>query len=115
MHEEKHHFTCKRCIYTLIAFSVLFTTTYFDKKVTGTQWYTLVVAFVVSMVLLTVYAVNDLKRVSEIKKRDGYKYDKQDLQFDTKGKIVYMSLVCGFAAVLCGLTGAPSGSSSVYI
>ena len=67
MYEEKYHFTLKRAIYTLAAFSILFVNSYFDKILIGYQKYTLNGGFVVSMLLLTVYSVYDLDKITHIK------------------------------------------------
>jgi hypothetical protein len=88
LHEEKHHFTKKRVVFTLCCFLVLFLTQALAPKVTGLFKYVIICFFVVSSGLLTVYAVNNLNYINTIKERDGYKFHKNDLRLKTKGDII---------------------------
>ena len=41
--------------------------------------------------------------------RDGYKFDGNDLRFNSTYEIVKLAFICMIAAILCGLTGIAGG------
>jgi hypothetical protein len=48
-------------------------------------------------------------KMHAVKNRDHYNWDEKDLRFHNKIEILKVSLACGLAALLCGLTGIAGG------
>jgi hypothetical protein len=67
------------------------------------------VAFIVTMLLLTVAAVIKINKLHEIKARDGYKFDANDTKFENVSDTAALAFFCMIAAVLCGCTGIAGG------
>jgi hypothetical protein len=65
--------------------------------------------FFAAMISLTIYSVKAVKYTHEVKNRDGYNFHPDDMKFDSFASIIKLSVVCCFAAVLCGLTGIAGG------
>lgn len=81
MSEESNHFTTGRTLFLSIAFVSLFACQYLRKSpsLSQTQKNITLFGFVTIVLLQTVYAVNKVNYIQEIKKRDGYKFDANDL------------------------------------
>ena len=113
-YEEKYHFTSSRCLFILLNFVLLFATQFLYGDKSGLdlpKWVktAVFIAFIVSMILLTVYSVLNIKKLHAIKERDGYKFDANDTKFENVSDIVQLALACLVAAVLCGCTGIAGG------
>ena len=50
-----------------------------------------------------------MKHIHFLKKKYGYKFQPNDLKFETVAKILRMGAACMLAAVLCGSTGIAGG------
>jgi len=50
-----------------------------------------------------------VKRIHEIKIRDGYQYDANDTRFDQLKDVFMLSFFCMIASILCGCTGIAGG------
>ena len=59
--------------------------------------------------LLTKHSISTVQYIHEIKHRDGYKFDDNDMRFKSTADIAWLAFVCLIAAVLCGLTGIAGG------
>lgn len=81
MTEESNHFTAGRTLFLSIAFVSLFACQYLRKSpsLSQTQQNIALFGFVTIVLLQTVYAVNKVNYMQEIKERDGYKFDANDL------------------------------------
>lgn len=66
-------------------------------------------AFTIICIVFTFFSLKKIERIHEVKKRDGYKFDKNDMKFDSKEQIISLALVCMMAAVICGCTGIAGG------
>lgn len=86
-HEESNHFTVRRVVYTLICFFALFfTSKYYGSKRAPSplpDWgrWSVLAAFAVFTLLITIWAVRDTVRTHEIKERDGYNFVASDMVF----------------------------------
>ena len=67
------------------------------------------VFFLISMVLMTFIWVKRVNKVHQEKNEFGYHFTPNDLRFDSKNKIVKLSIFCLIAASLCGFTGIAGG------
>lgn len=105
-HEESHHFTIRRFIYTLVCFLALFFTSKFYKE---TKQVGILVAFGIFTLVVTIWAVRDTVSTHEIKERDGYKFVASDIIFSKTPDVVKLAFFCAIAAVLCGMTGIAGG------
>lgn len=113
-HEESHHFTFKRVIYILVNFIALFVTSFYAKgndKSGIPSWgrYSFLGGYAVFVILITVWAVNDSLWVHQTKEANGYKFCANDITFHETKDVVKLSIVCAFAAILCGMTGIAGG------
>ena len=66
-------------------------------------------AFVIIMIYLTHFKVNDVKKSHEIKNMSGYVFDPNDFKFETTRDIMKLCFYCMIAAGLCGMTGIAGG------
>ena len=72
----------------------------------------MLVVFIFTMLLMTVFAVIKINRLHEIKARDGYKFDANDTKFEKISDIVSLAFFCMVAAVLCGCTPESADTSA---
>jgi hypothetical protein len=113
-YQEKYHFTGQRMAFILLNFSMLFATQFLyggKGSVQLPDWgrQLVLVGFIVTMLLLTVWSVIRINRLHEIKQRDGYKFDANDTKFEKVSDIAALAFFCMIAAVLCGCTGIAGG------
>lgn len=113
-HEELHHFTIKRVIYIIVNFVALSVTSYYAKGDDNSgipSWgrYSFLGGYAVFVVLITVWAVQDSMYTHQTKETYNYKFSPNDITFHKTKDVVKLSLVCAFAAVLCGMTGIAGG------
>jgi hypothetical protein len=113
-YQEKYHFTGQRMSFILLNFLCLFATQFlyggkgsFKLPQWGRQL--VLIAFIITMLLMTVFAVMKINRLHEIKARDGYKFDANDTKFEKVSDIAALAFFCMIAAVLCGCTGIAGG------
>ena len=109
--EEKNHFTLSRVLFILVNFTALYTTQVLYKSawMTDLNKKLVLAAFTALMLTLTYLSVKKINKIHEIKKRDNYRFDKNDLEFKTFGDIAKLSFFCMIAAILCGCTGIAGG------
>ena len=65
--------------------------------------------FAVIMGYATKLSVGEIDHFSEVKRRNGYVYDKNDLIFKDRLSIIQLTMACMVAAILCGMTGIAGG------
>ena len=65
--------------------------------------------FALLMGLATRESIREIDHHREVKIRNRYVYDKNDLIFKDKLAIIQMSMACMVAAILCGMTGIAGG------
>lgn len=113
-YQEKYHFTGQRLAFIALNFSVLFATQFlyggrggFDLPAWGKN--AVLITFIATMLLMTVWSVMRVNRLHEIKARDGYKFDANDTKFDNVSDIAQLAFFCMIAAALCGCTGIAGG------
>jgi len=113
-YQEKYHFTGQRLAFIALNFSVLFATQFlyggkggFDLPSWGKN--AVLIGFIVTMLLMTVFSVMRINKLHEIKARDGYKFDANDTKFENVSDIAQLAFFCMIAAVLCGCTGIAGG------
>lgn len=61
------------------------------------------------MIALTYFQAKRVQKVSEVKKKYGYKWAPNDLKFESMGKIIRTAVTSMFAGVLCGSAGIAPG------
>lgn len=66
-------------------------------------------AFVVYTGISTWFNAIELKRIHTIKKRDGYKFDASDINYDKAATIVMVIAICFMAGLLGGIVGIAGG------
>ena len=113
-YQEKYHFTGQRLFFIAVNFCVLFATQFLYGGKGGfelPQWgkNAVLLTFIVTMLLATVWSVMRVNTIHEIKTRDGYKFDANDTKFEKVSDIAKLAFFCMIAAVLCGCTGIAGG------
>jgi hypothetical protein len=51
-----------------------------------------------------------IRWVHQIKRREAYEFDENDLHFDNRKKVVFLNSMCFLAAVLSGILGIAGGT-----
>lgn len=110
-HNEERHFTLFRCSYYLINFSFLFGAQFVLQDFCIPLYARLITffIFIALMIFSTRLTVRRTNLIHQIKQRDNYNYDDNDLQFHGWKDILKLAVYCGIAAMLCGMTGIAGG------
>lgn len=116
LYEEKHHLTMSKFVYTFFMFVILFTTQVLYGKDSEPQHfledkyrYCVLAGFISFCLIMTKFSIANIKRIHEIKERDGYVFDEMDTRFETTWSIIQLTFYCMIAAILCGSTGIAGG------
>ena len=106
----------KRTVFITLNFCCLFATQFSwkllqseDQVGINNLQYLVLTAFTFVMLALTFIAVQSIKKLHEVKVRDGYKFDANDTKFEKVSDIAALSFFCMIAAILCGCTGIAGG------
>ena len=61
------------------------------------------------MLVLTFRIAENIKIIHDIKKREGYIYDENDVKYKSTNDVLKLAFYCMIAAILCGCTGIAGG------
>ena len=114
--EESKHFPKKRVINFLITLLILFTTSMcvgnkYQKEPLVPTFVAIiaVIVYIIYTVLSTIYNAKQIRRIHEIKKRDGYYFDPRDLRFDDDKSLIKIIVICFIAGTMGGIVGIAGG------
>ena len=111
IHNESAHFTCARVFYIIFNFALLLGCQIITKNPKMPIEYKWIAAgcFATINITLTLVMGCQTRNNHHVKKCMGYKYDEEDIIFESVGDVLKVSITCMIAAVLCGCTGIAGG------
>ncbi len=68
-----------------------------------------VIVFVIYTVVSTVYNAKLIRKIHEIKKKEGYYFDPKDLRFDNDKSLIKIMIICFIAGTMGGIVGIAGG------
>lgn len=80
-----------------------------DKLVSIEVAVIVVILFIVYTVISTVYNAKLIRKIHDIKKRDGYYFDPKDLRFDNDKSLIKIIIICFIAGTMGGIVGIAGG------
>jgi len=100
----------------LLTLAFLFTTSmcvgskYQKEKLVSTEVAIIaVIVFIIYTVVSTVYNAKLIRKIHEIKKKEGYYFDPKDLRFDNDKSLIKIMIICFIAGMMGGIVGIAGG------
>ena len=100
----------------LLTLAFLFTTSmcvgskYQKEKLVSTEVAIIaVIVFIIYTVVSTVYNAKLIRKIHEIKKKEGYYFDPKDLRFDNDKSLIKIMIICFIAGTMGGIVGIAGG------
>jgi hypothetical protein len=114
---EGRHFAVDRISKIIITFIVLFITLFLmganlvdDKNWGLTIRILAFVGFVSYCLFSTLLCAKQIRNIHQIKRREEYEFDENDIHFDKSSTILYLVTMCFFAGMLSGTLGIAGGT-----
>jgi hypothetical protein len=68
-----------------------------------------VIVFITYSIASTVYNIREIRRIHDIKRREGYYFDPRDIKFDDNKSLIKIAIICFLAGTLGGIIGIAGG------
>ena len=107
LYQEKYHFTIRRYVFIFINFSLIFSVKYLYKNFEKNHivLYLSFGLFTSLCIALTAFNIKKVYKIHEIKEKEDYNFDENDLRFNNLSRIIMLAIYCMIAALLTGICG----------